>query len=69
MVCYEPCINLCGMAPLVAVPHTTMCVGVDSFTEGIRGSAHEVLISPYVCGEATPVILHGIGAKVTPVIL
>jgi hypothetical protein len=25
--------NLCGMDPLVAVPHTSMCMGVDSFTE------------------------------------
>ena len=31
---------LCGMAPLVAVPHTTMCVGVDSFTEVNRSPLH-----------------------------
>ena len=28
---------LCGADPLVAVPHTSMCMGVDSFTERTGG--------------------------------
>jgi hypothetical protein len=32
--------NLCGMDPLVAVPHTTLCMGVDSFTEENRSPLH-----------------------------
>ena len=43
---YEPPVgtvrahNLCGMDPLVAVPHTTMCMEVDSFTEENRSPLH-----------------------------
>ena len=33
--------NLCGMDPLVAVPHTSMCMGVDSFTERTGVSARD----------------------------
>ena len=40
--------TLCGADPLVAVPHTSMCMGVDSSTEKTGGPAREVLISP--CG-------------------
>ena len=32
----------CGMDPLVAVPHTSMCMGADSFTERTGGPAREV---------------------------
>ena len=31
---------LCGMSPLVAVPHTTVCMGVDSCTEEHRCPLH-----------------------------
>ena len=29
--------GFCGADPLVAVPHTSMCMGVDSFTERTGG--------------------------------
>ena len=29
--------GVCGADPLVAVPHTSMCMGVDSFTERTGG--------------------------------
>ena len=32
--------GVCRMAPLVVVPHTTMCMGVDSFTEENRSPLH-----------------------------
>ena len=32
-------IYLCGRGPLVLVPHTIMCMRVESFTEENRGSA------------------------------
>ena len=55
--------NLCGMDPLVAVPHTTMCIEVDSFTEENRSPLHVraliSLLDVTVC-KVTPVILHGV---------
>jgi hypothetical protein len=32
--------SLCGTDPLVAVPRTTMCMGVDSFTEENMSPLH-----------------------------
>ena len=40
--------NMKELTDLEAVPHTSMCMGVDSFTERRGGPAQEVLISP--CG-------------------
>jgi len=51
------------MAPLVAVPHTTMCMGVDVFTEENRCPLHVgtyiSLLDVTVC-KVYPVILHGV---------
>jgi hypothetical protein len=32
--------GFCGGYPLVAVPHTSMCIGVDSFAEENRSPLH-----------------------------
>jgi hypothetical protein len=40
--------NLKELKDLEAVPHTSICMGVDSFTKRRGGLAQEVLISP--CG-------------------
>ena len=55
----------CRRAPLVLVPHSIMCMGVESFTEEDRSPQHVrayiLLIEDVtVCGKVTPVILHGI---------
>ena len=38
--------NLCGADPLVAVPHTSMCMGVDSFTERTGGPTRDFVDIP-----------------------
>ena len=52
--------NLCGADPLVAVPHTSMCMGVDSFTER-TGGPHVMwaYISLHDLCKVTQVILWG----------
>jgi hypothetical protein len=42
-------LSFCGRAPLVLVPHTIMCVGMESFTEENRSPLHVwIYISSHV---------------------
>ena len=56
--------NLCELDPLVAVPQTSMCMGVDPFTEKTGGPAREILISP--CGKVNVVIIQRMGGIISP---
>ena len=50
--------NLCRMALLVLAPHTTMCRGVESFTEENRSSLHVGTYISVTVSKVTPIILH-----------
>jgi len=59
----------CGMDPLVAVPHTIMRMGADSFTDRTGGCTcrdphNSVWWDVTVCGKVTQVILHGMGDNI-----